>query len=346
MTTQKTIFIGPFGGGTTPTNGASVKNYHILKKFYSLGKSVYTIDTEYWKRDPKVLLTLLYTIITNPKSKYILSLNSGSALKLIRFIKLLAPKANVIYWVIGGSLGKKMLNGEINPKIFSSLDKIIVEGERMKNQMNEVGLNNVSVLPNFKHYLDVPLNNKRGTNLKFIFLSRIIPQKGCNLILEAVECLNKLGYKDKFSVDFFGPIDEGYKKDFINRCISIDNVDYKGFLDLRRPENYSVLTDYDALLFPTFWPGEGCPGIVMDAYISGLPLLASDWNLNCDYIDDGKTGILYPPQDVKALINAIQDCIDGKTDLEGMSMNCRKKAKEYDVDNVLSERNIKELGII
>ena len=33
MKNDKIIFIGPAGGGDVPTNGASVKNYHLIRFF-------------------------------------------------------------------------------------------------------------------------------------------------------------------------------------------------------------------------------------------------------------------------------------------------------------------------
>ena len=42
--------------------------------------------------------------------------------------------------------------------------------------------------------------------------------------------------------------------------------------------------------------------IVIDAYIAGVPLIASDWNMNTEVITE-KTGVIIPPKDEEALYN-------------------------------------------
>lgn len=44
------IFIGPMGGGGIPTNGASVKNYYIVKKLRECAVDLILVDTERWKK--------------------------------------------------------------------------------------------------------------------------------------------------------------------------------------------------------------------------------------------------------------------------------------------------------
>lgn len=344
---MKTIFIGPAGGGKTPTNGASVKNFHILNKISSLIESLLVIDTENWKKNPLLIMKLLKTIIWNRKAKYILSLNTKSANKLIRILNKLAPDAQIIYWVIGGSFAKRIKEKEFSLSSYYRISKIIVEGESMCEDLSEYGLTNVDVLPNFKIIKD-SFNKKKIPSypVKFVFLSRIIPQKGCNLIIRAISELNKEGYADRFIIDFYGPIESSYRTIFLNAVQSSPNMDYKGFLDLRNADNYRTINTYDAMLFPTIWSGEGCPGIVIDAYIAGIPILASDWNLNKDYIKEKKTGLLFKADDSEALKNTILNCILNPVVLGDMYCNIPEALKRFDIDNVLSKENLIRLRII
>lgn len=50
------------GGGGIPTNGASVKNYYIVKKLREYVANLKVVDTERWKENPLVLLRLLYRV--------------------------------------------------------------------------------------------------------------------------------------------------------------------------------------------------------------------------------------------------------------------------------------------
>lgn len=347
MAIKKTIFIGPISKGRVPNDGASIKNFHILKRLRNYIPNLMEIDTDGWKKRPWILIAILLVILKNRNASYILSLNNDSANKLIRILHKLAPDASVVYWVIGGSIGKWMLEGSISVADYAWLTNIIVEGESMKKDISSAGLLNVSVMPNFKEFVKVhvkkPNTNK---NLRFVFLSRINKFKGCDLILDAVARINVKCGEDRFSVDFYGPIEPEYQSEFLEKVSSLNNVSYNGFLDLRNKDNYKVLSGYDAMLFPTFWHGEGCPGIVIDAYMCGLPILASDWNLNRDYIIDNETGILFEAKSVDKLVDVMVNCINGKYDLDHMAVNALETSKKYDIDTVLSISNLKKNHII
>ena len=341
------IFIGSLGGGKVPNDGVSVKNYHIVGKLKEYCKNLKVIDSQNWKKNPFVLFHILFTILANPKSKYILSLNNNSAYRLIRIINKIAPKAIIIYWVIGGTLGKWILGGRVKKEPYKKLKKIIVEGQSMMNDLGKAGLKNVSVMHNFKSLPKID-KSKKETNpdkLKFVFLSRVTPDKGCDLIIDAAAKLNKEGYKDKYIIDFYGPIGEDYKQSFLEKIKDLDNLAYKGFIDLRDQENYKKLTGYNAMLFPTYWHGEGFPGIIIDAYACGLPILASDWNMNKDLIIHGETGIIFEPKSVNAITKTIMDCINGDIDLEEMSKNCFKTVSHFDIEEVLSQENLQKYEI-
>jgi glycosyltransferase involved in cell wall biosynthesis len=111
-------------------------------------------------------------------------------------------------------------------------------------------------------------------------------------------------------------------------------------------EGYDTLATYHAMLFPSFWRGEGFAGIFIDAFIAGLPVLASDWAHNAESITDGKLGIIYPVHNVVELTQTMEDCIDGKFDLEGMARNARKEAQKYQTNHALSEDYLKSIGLI
>lgn len=344
---MRTIFIGPLGGGKKLTNGANIKNFQIVKHLKKYIKLLSIIDTELLKRSLWEIFKLIFLFIFYRRALFILSLNSKSANKLIRLMLFFNPKIRIIYWVIGGAFGKMVKDGYLDVKIYRSLRNIIVEGNSMKRDLNSCGLNNIMVMPNFK-YVTYSSSVKKVISkpLRFVFLSRIIPQKGCNLIVEAVEVLNSKGYSSDYIVDFYGPVDEEFKDIFFSLISKYENIDYRGFLNLSNKHNYENLSSYDAMLFPTFWPGEGCPGVIIDAYIAGIPVLASDWNLNKDYIKEGITGMLYSPQQYTSLAEAMEKCILNPERLQDYSLNIKEEVAKYNIDNVLNEANLRRYGIV
>ena len=85
----------------------------------------------------------------------------------------------------------------------------------------------------------------------------------------------------------------------------LDNANYNGLLDLRTNEGYDTLATYHAMIFPTYWKGEGFAGVFIDAFIAGLPVLASDWAYNAEILSGEQLGLVYATHDVTALANTI-----------------------------------------
>lgn len=73
-----------------------------------------------------------------------------------------------------------------NVPVLKSFHKILVQGHYMKVQLNNVGLSNVEVLPNFKPIGELPAKRNRPTGgIKFVFLGRLIEEKGVGLLIDA-----------------------------------------------------------------------------------------------------------------------------------------------------------------
>ena len=79
-------------------------------------------------------------------------------------------------------------------------------------------------------------------------------------------------------IDFYGPVANKDEIFFFEKVSALKNDNYLGKLEPK--EVQKVLSQYDVLLFPTRYPGEGCPGAIIDSYMAGLTVLASNWKYN------------------------------------------------------------------
>lgn len=95
----------------------------------------------------------------------------------------------------------------------------------------------------------------------------------------------KLG--DFLMIDFFGQKTDDY---YDTHLKSIPMFEYKGILQPH--EVIPTLQKYDALIFPTHYGGEGCPGILVEALSAGIPIIASNWKYNSEFVRDGVNGFL------------------------------------------------------
>lgn len=345
MKNYNIIFIGPSGGGDVPKNGASAKNYHLRKYFKEKNINIFPVDTENWRRNPLILVKLALVILLNQKATYIIAANNMSSYRVLQILSLFPGRRSVIYWIIGGSIADWIKEGKVKTEPFKLVDYFLVEGKKMQKTFAEAGFNNTIYVPNFKCIDYLPEKRRGNRNeTRFVFLSRIIPEKGCNTIIEAVKRLNDR-YSDRFIVDFYGPFEAEYESSFRKAISAVGNISYKGFIDLRNQKNYDKLAEYDVMLFPTYWHGEGFPGIIIDAFVSGLPVIATDWSLNADIIEDGRTGIILKENSVECLVQAMVDIIENPTMVESMSVACQNAAMNYDIKNVVSDEFLRRIGI-
>ena len=65
------------------------------------------------------------------------------------------------------------------------------------------------------------------------------------------------------------------------------------------------MSEYNILILPTYWIGEGYPGIIIEAQSIGMPVISTLWGAIPELIEDHVNGILVPIKDEQALLNAI-----------------------------------------
>ena len=111
-------------------------------------------------------------------------------------------------------------------------------------------------------------------------------------------------------------------------------------------DGYNTLAQYNVMLFPTFWPGEGFPGVLIDALMAGLPVIASDWHFNSDIVQEGLTGKIIKSQDEDALYEAMKDVIKNPNKYHNMASYCQNQASNYDTKNIINIKFLQRIGFL
>ena len=204
-----------------------------------------------------------------------------------------------VYHFFGGNF---MDQYEAMPKVFRSIlaatvlksDTVFFETLQLMSFFEAKNIKNVKWLPNARK----PIHNKAKTKnfeRKFVFISRVIPQKGINEIIEAAAKL-----PDGYLVHIYGPIDDRhYEKSVFKNA----TVTYKGTLLPHQIE--TTLSKYNVLLLPSYFEGEGYPGIIIESLAMGIPVIATQWKALPEVIEDGYNGILVPIKNANHLAQAI-----------------------------------------
>lgn len=210
---------------------------------------------------------------------------------------------------------------------FKKFDYIYVEANNMKVQLEKKGFNNVFVVPNCKEL--VILKNEdlvydETEPYKLCTFSRVMKEKGIEDAVNAVNKINKLENRRVFILDIYGQIDKNQEEWFEKLQSRFpDFIRYGGLIPYDKSTD--VLKNYFALLFPTYYEGEGFAGTLIDAMAAGVPVIASDWKYNKEIVEDGKTGIIMHNSLEKELLNILQE----KEQLMRMKKLCVLEAKKY-----------------
>jgi glycosyltransferase involved in cell wall biosynthesis len=192
----------------------------------------------------------------------------------------------------------------ITDKVIRSADVYLVETKILLEQTRALGIENVQWYSNSRppvRLLKPP--DKRYACNNFLYLSHIRVSKG---VLEIIEAAQR--FHDDVHVDFYGPFFEGLNEDVF---AGKKNVSYCG--EMPHEKLAETLAQYDALLLPTFYPGEGYPGIVLEAFSAGMPVIATRWRALPEIIDED-CGIMVEPRDADSLFKAM-DLLHSTPDL-------------------------------
>lgn len=135
----------------------------------------------------------------------------------------------------------------------------------------------------------------RNTPNRLLFMSHLQAEKGVHVALAAFERL-----PEDFSIDFYGPMKQGVTPALFE---GKNRVRYCGVAS--KAQLPSVFAEHDVLILPTFFIGEGYPGVVLEALQCGLPVIASDWQALPEILAGERGGLLVETKSVDALVAAI-----------------------------------------
>ena len=154
--------------------------------------------------------------------------------------------------------------------------------------------------------------------ITFVFVGRLVGDKGVNELVEAFNRLSKLcndvrlylvgGREEKLDQLSKETLDTISS----NRCI----IECGHQTDVR-----SYLAASDIFVLPSY--REGFPNVVLEASAMGLPCIVTDVNGATDAIKDGKNGLIIPKRDVQALYEAMYKLYLIEALRKNMSQNAR-----------------------
>jgi glycosyltransferase involved in cell wall biosynthesis len=250
-------------------------------------------------------------------------------LLLIAMDKLLCKLATNIY-----PEGKGVKNDLIKYKITKKPLKILANG-------NVNGIDTAYFNPN--QFLDIEkLKLKKEQNIKendfvFIFVGRLVGDKGINELIEAFDNLTKSFHSIKLLlVGSFEPNLDPLSNNTLKMIDDNSAILSTGFQQDVRP--YFAIAD--ALAFPSY--REGFPNVVLQAGAMGLPSIVSDINGCNEIIKDEENGLIISVKDSEAIYKAMKRLIKNPELKNKLQNNARFMITELYEQHIVWKALLKE----
>ncbi len=232
-------------------------------------------------------------------------------------------KANPLAgWVIGQGL--------------RSADSIVVLGETWRRELeticpdaNIIRVPNAVALPDIEPTSEDVLDPGVPTNkpYKFLFLGDISKAKGIDTLLASAAVLKEQG--QAFSLTLAGPESDDYAPDSLDQLIAKNGlareVSYVGVQIGHACRQ--LLAGCDCLVLPS--RAEGLPMSILEAGACGKAVIASKVGAIPELLSDELFGMVIPPSEVQALVNAMERLAGNPQASRAMGENLRRRIGEH-----------------
>ena len=155
-----------------------------------------------------------------------------------------------------------------------------------------------------------------------LFVGGLSRRKGVNFLLEAISIL-KVKYNRSLKVAIVG---DGPLRDELRKlCVKLKISNQVEFLGIQKNVN-NFMRSSKVFVLPSRWEGFGL--VIIEAMSNMLPVIATNVGPIPEIIENGKDGILVPPENPKALARAINNLLESEELREKLSKAAYKKVRE------------------
>lgn len=211
-----------------------------------------------------------------------------------------------------------------NRQIF--IDKKIVKEEKAC-LLNGAGVN----LSHF-HVMEYPADNSAT---RFLFIGRVMKEKGVNELFSAMQKLVAEGYQ--CSLDVLGGFDEDYSE-MIKECESEGWLRYHGYQKDVRP----FIANCHCFVLPSWH--EGMANTNLECAASGRPVITSNIHGCLEAVEDGVSGYLCRKQNADSLYGAMKTFVAlSYEERKAMGLAGRKRMEAVFDKKIVVEETIQRL---
>jgi glycosyltransferase involved in cell wall biosynthesis len=274
---------------------------------------------------------------------------AGNLKDLLIYLCLLG-RLDTTYIHLHGGAGMRLLLSQrhpwlrrINGFFLKRLAGVIVLGERLESIYdNLVAPDRLHVVRNFAPddtFVPLAQLQKKLSNrepIRILYLSNLLPGKGYIDLLAAVKLLPSRILQD-LQIDFAGGFEtESDHKAFLEAIKDVPQVKYHG--TVQGEIKKQLLKQAHIFCLPTYYPYEGQPISILEAYASGCAVVTTDHSGIFDIFTPGVNGLEVEkkkPQSIAAAITTLT--MDSRQLRKYCLVNARTVRLEYRIEKHLQQ---------
>lgn len=168
-----------------------------------------------------------------------------------------------------------------------------------------------------------------GKSFTVLFLGNLIREKGVFVLLDAVPKIVAAHPQVRFvfAGDWKSDVDRSEAERRIQVSGIQSQVSFAGVVWGER--KWQLLVDADAFAFPTYYPLEAHPLVIVEAMEAGLPIVSTKWAAIPEMVEDGINGLLAEPRDATDLADKLLRVLGDASLRERMSRANRKRFEDF-----------------
>lgn len=218
--------------------------------------------------------------------------------------------------------------------------KVFFQNESNLNFMKDRKLvkNNYDILPgsgvNLSQYkmLDYPEDDV----VDFVYVGRMMKEKGFELYLDAAEYISKKYRNVVFHI--CGSYEDNYK-DRVDSLVKEGIINYHGLVD----DMVEIYKSIDCTVHPTYYP-EGMSNVLLESLACGRPIITTDRPGCKEIVDDGVNGYIVKQNDLNDLIEKVEKFIVlGREEKVTLGKNGRQKVEKEFNRNIVIDKYLEEI---
>lgn len=204
----------------------------------------------------------------------------------------------------------------IATRTFLKADILLCQTRRLTDTLGESF--RTAWLPNTRN---MPSRRRpyRPSCRRLLFLSLLQAEKGVPELAAAAA-----RFPDAVRLSVFGPATPGFDAQDVDHA---PNVTFGGTVAPARVP--AVMEEHDALVLPTRYPNEGYPGVVIEAFQMGLPVIVTRQGGLQELVTDGRDGLCVEAGSVDSLVEAVARVCSNDQLFQGLRKGALETGERY-----------------